>query len=336
MLENRRRFDRSSGNRASAWMAYDDAPFAVREVPTLRLTAGERQIFVPSDVRRVPGRGLDALVVGGWESPAYWLAALRGRKAGARLVGFYESTLATHGFRSGPVAAVRQKFFRALDAVVVPGVAAQEALLSMGVENSKIFVGFNPVDVAGIHAGAVKARVGSATEPDGHRYLYLGQLIDRKNVAALISALWRLGDSEDTLTVAGSGHLLEPLKALRDELGLQDRVAFIGPVAYERVPEVLAEHHTLVLPSTEEVWGLVVNEALAAGLHAVVTRSSGVAPSIEGMRGVFLSEPGSADLAEAMAASKRAWRGVVAEPEILAHTPEAFADVFLDAATGSR
>ena len=336
LLENQARFERGRSNRSSEWMAYDEAPYPVSEIPTLRLTAGERQVFVPRGLGSLPAKGYDALVLTGWESPAYWLAAALGRRAGARLVGFYESTQATHRFRSGPVAMVRRAFFRGLDAVVVPGEAARQALLAMGVEDSKIFVGFNPVDVSGIRRGAVAVRANACPEPSGHRYLYLGQLIERKNVAGLISALWRMGESEDTLTVAGTGHLLDELSALRDELGLQDRVAFVGPVEYGKVPEVLAEHHTLVLPSTEEVWGLVINEALAAGLHTVVTRTCGVAESVDGMQGVFLADTDSASLAGAMEASRSAWDGPVEEPEILAHTPQAFARVVLDAVAGSR
>ncbi|MEA5457006.1 glycosyltransferase [Sinomonas sp. JGH33] len=339
LLENRSRFERGRGNRASEWMSWDNAPVAVSEVPTVRLTAGERQLYLPRAVGRLPGKGFDALVLTGWESPAYWTAAARGRRWGARLIGFYESTLATHAFRRGPIASVRKRFLRGLDAVLAPGPAAKEALLSMGVDASKIFVGFNPVDVLGIHARAHQARASAAVgdrRANGHRYLYLGQLIERKNVAGLIEAFARLADGDSSLTIAGSGHLLESLCALCDQLGLRDRVAFVGPVPYERVPEVLAEHHTLVLPSTEEVWGLVVNEALAAGIHAVVTRSCGVAASVEGMRGVFLADPESASLASAMEASRRAWTGPVDQPEILVHTPEAFAQVVLDAVSARR
>ncbi|WP_138443880.1 glycosyltransferase [Sinomonas susongensis] len=336
LLENRERFGRESSNRDAGWMAYDDAAYPVSEIPTFRVSMGERQVFVPRSAGSVPGRGFDALVLGGWESPVYWLAALRARRAGARVVGFYESTLASHAFRSGPVSSARRSFFRRMDAVVVPGRASERAVLAMGVDPSKIHVGFNPVDVEGIHAAATRARVAQPVpERSGHRFLYLGQLIDRKNVGSLIGALWRLGESDDSLTVAGTGHLNSRLIELRDELGLQDRVAFIGAVPYERVPELLAQHDTLVLPSNEEVWGLVVNEALAAGLHVVVTQACGVAESVKGMNGVYITHtPDSSVLAHAMRQSRREWNGPIDEPEILAHTPEAFADVVLQAAFG--
>ncbi|WP_052207220.1 glycosyltransferase family 4 protein [Sinomonas humi] len=336
LLENGGRFGRDSSNRDAEWMAYDDAAYPVREIPTSRISVGERQFFVPLRARSLPGHGFDAVVLGGWESPAYWLAALRGRRAGARLVGFYESTLASHSFRSGPLASARRSFFRRLDAVVVPGRAAERAVLAMGVDPAKIHVGFNPVDVEAIHTAAAEARKDHPVPHGaGHRFLYLGQLISRKNVGSLITALWRLGGSNDSLTIAGTGNLTPELVELRDELGLEDRVTFIGAVPYGQVPELLARHETLVLPSNEEVWGLVVNEALAAGLHVVVTRSCGVAESVMGMEGVFLSDvPDSSVLAHVMRRSRREWSGPIASPEILAHTPEAFADVIRQAAFG--
>ncbi|HKU10737.1 MAG TPA: glycosyltransferase, partial [Sinomonas sp.] len=255
----------------------------------------------------------------------------------APLVGFYESTLASHAFHSGPmIARARRSFFRRLDAVVVPGRAAEGAVLAMGIDRAKIHVGFNPVDVKAIHAAAGQARKNHSTlGRAGHRFLYLGQLISRKNVGSLITALWRLADTDDSLTIAGTGQLTPELIQLRDDLGLEDRVAFIGAVPYEQVPELLAQHETLVLPSNEEVWGLVVNEALAAGLHVVVTRSCGVAESVEGMDGVFIADvPDSSVLAHVMRRSKREWTGPIANPEILTHTPEAFADVIRQAAFG--
>jgi glycosyltransferase involved in cell wall biosynthesis len=219
--------------------------------------------------------------------------------------------------------------------VVVPGEASQKAVLAMGVEESKVFVGFNPVDVVGIHAAVGRARLKmNSVHKAGHRFLYIGQLIERKNVATLVEAFNLLADPRDTLTIAGTGHLLGDLERLRDELGLQNRVSFVAAVPYDQVPEILADHDTLVLPSTEEVWGLVVNEALAAGLHVVVSQATGVAASVRDMRGVFIADPESRTLAVAMAASKSAWSGPVKQPAILEKTPEAFAEVVLRAAVG--
>jgi glycogen synthase len=93
-------------------------------------------------------------------------------------------------------------------------------------------------------------------------------------------------------------------------------------------------HSVLVLPSYEEVWGLVVNEALACGLHVVVSLVCGVAPTVAGMRGVWLCDTSQAALAHAIRLSCAAWSGPINQPEILQHTPQAFAETFLEASAG--
>ncbi|WP_341924211.1 glycosyltransferase family 4 protein [Nocardioides psychrotolerans] len=273
--------------------------------------------------------GADIVVLGGWEAPVYWQFLWAARRAHKPTVGFYESTLATQNFTRGPIARMRELFFRALDSVVTPGLDASTALTAMGVPSPNIYTGFNAVDVTTIHDNAAAMRSGLDTrKPAPHRFLFLGQLVARKNVASLLRAFSELPDSEATLTIVGSGPDRLGLELLAAGLPGNQKVTFLGPVDSATVPSLLARHDTLVLPSTEEVWGLVVNEALAAGLHVVVSRHCGVAHSVQEMRGVFVCESGASSILERMQASTENWQGHVPEPEILEHTPAAMAAVF--------
>ena len=83
---------------------------------------------------------------------------------------------------------------------------------------------------------------------------------------------------------------------------------------------------TFILPSAEEVWGLAVNEALASGLHAVVSSKAGVAEFVQPMPGVFITEPTTNEIAKALELSRAKWVGPISNPEILSYTPERFAD----------
>ncbi|MFD1506960.1 glycosyltransferase [Georgenia yuyongxinii] len=335
LLESSARLLKDPGNRGPEWAVDGGQGYAIREVPTWRVTRGETQLYVARRRILPRARRVDAALLGGWESPAYWQALAEARHQGARTVGFYESTLSTNRFSGGPVARARERYFRLLDAVVVPGPAAEEAVLAMGVPERRVFTGFNAVDVRGIHAATTRLRQGAGTQP-GHRFLYVGQLIDRKNVASLVRAFAAVAQPADNLEIVGTGAGRPELERLAVGLGVRDRVAFTGLVPYPQLPAVLSRNDTLVLPSTEEVWGLVVNEALAAGLHAVVSTVCGVAPSVAGMRGVHLTGASPAGLGAAMAHSRSAWRGPVLQPEILACTPERFAGVFRDALTAGR
>jgi hypothetical protein len=68
----------------------------------------------------------------------------------------------------------------------------------------------------------------------------------------------------------------------------------------------------------------------------VVSEACGVAASVEGMRGVYVSGVEVDSLARAMAESAKDWQGPVTDPEILLQTPESFANVFSGAFNSDR
>jgi glycosyltransferase involved in cell wall biosynthesis len=273
----------------------------------------------------------DVMVIGGWESPAAWQVLLACRRRGVAVCVFYESTQQSHRFGRGPVDWLRRRFFSMTDAVLVPGDSARAAVVAMAYPADRIVVATNPVDVVRFHEGAARERLKFAP-PSHHRFLYVGQLIARKRPDIAVAAFARMAEqADDELVIVGEGPLDAALRGQVLRLGLSGRVDFLGHVDEDRLIKVLASCQTLVLPSQREVWGLVVNEALAAGLHVVVSETAGVARAIDGMPGVHLTKPTAADFATAMATSRSAWRGPVLEPPILASSPAAFAAAALEA-----
>jgi glycosyltransferase involved in cell wall biosynthesis len=202
----------------------------------------------------------------------------------------------------------------------------------MGVAPARIHTGFNAVDVKYFHEAAEQHRRVHRTEASGHRFIYIGQLIPRKRVDRIIEAFHAIATEHDSLTIVGAGDERPNIIRLVGTFQLESQVQLIPNVLNADVPDILSDHHTLVLASDEEVWGLVANEALACGLHVAVSKNCGVAASIQNMRGVHTAETNSLrDLSTAMTASRDSWSGPINNPEILQHTPERFADVFYDA-----
>lgn len=319
----------SKANRGSDWQVEETPSARFIEIPTWKLKAGEARYYVLKGIQPILAVGdQDAVVFGGWESPAYWLLLLGSMVFGVGRVGFYESTLATMKHPRGPVAWIRSCFFRQMHSVVVPGPAAREALLHIGVHRSKILEGFNAVDVRSFHQKSSLAESPRGLS-DGHHYLYVGRLIPLKRVDAIITAFSDIAGPQDTLTIVGSGHLKDDLTKLAGQEGAA--VQFHPYLANDLLPELMAKHHTLVLASSDEVWGMVVNEALASGLHVVVSSNCGVVPSVESMQGVFVANRSLDDLAARLQESRDSWSGKIPNPEILRWTPERFADTFSDA-----
>jgi glycosyltransferase involved in cell wall biosynthesis len=110
-------------------------------------------------------------------------------------------------------------------------------------------------------------------------FLYVGRLIERKNIDVLIRAVRRLTDEQIALVIAGTGEEQAKLEALAQGDG---RVIFAGRVAPNELPLYYALGDALVLPAREEPWGLVVNEAMACGLAVIAHRHCGAAVDLVG------------------------------------------------------
>jgi glycosyltransferase involved in cell wall biosynthesis len=108
---------------------------------------------------------------------------------------------------------------------------------------------------------------------DGERsgVLFLASLNERKNPIALLEAIAAMPDEQ--VTFAGEGSEEERLRARASELGIADRVTFVGhqdpKVHTERMRDLVRSARVLCLPSLSESFGIVQIEALAAGTPVV-------------------------------------------------------------------
>lgn len=129
---------------------------------------------------------------------------------------------------------------------------------------------------------------GSSQEADsrvtGVRFLYVGELTDRKGVDLLLRALGRLVHDEWSLEVIGDGPRSDALRTLTSTLGITDRVRWHGTLPNAVVRSRMEEVDCLVLPSRHDGWGAVVNESLLAGTPVLVSDGAGSSDLIQGDR----------------------------------------------------
>jgi 1,2-diacylglycerol 3-alpha-glucosyltransferase len=159
------------------------------------------------------------------------------------------------------------------DAVIVPTAAMEIRLRELGV-NAPIAVVPSAIDVerfaAGRRSALVRARLGA--NDDTPLALVVSRLGVEKNVELALDALARVGDLR--LAVVGEGPHRAALEERARRLGVADRVRFAGTVARERLPDVYASADAFLFPSTTDTQGLVLAEALAAGLPVVAADSA--------------------------------------------------------------
>jgi len=135
------------------------------------------------------------------------------------------------------------------------------------------------------------------------RWLAVGRLEPQKDYPSLLAAMAQVPNA--TLTIAGDGALRASLEVQARELGIVDRVTFLG--TRSDMPEQYASHDGYVLSSAWEGFGLALAEAMALGLPVVATRSGGPSEIIgEGSAcGLLVPASDASALAAAMNAVTR-------------------------------
>lgn len=135
-----------------------------------------------------------------------------------------------------------------------------------------------PADRTQVHYQGIDTEVFTpAAEPPAlegvPRILYIGGLIPRKRVELVLrSSLELIRSTPHELHLIGDGPLRAELEALAAGAA---HIRFHGPVAREEVLDELRRADVLVLPSRDEAAGLVLLEAQACGVPAVVTGGDG-------------------------------------------------------------
>ncbi len=127
-------------------------------------------------------------------------------------------------------------------------------------------------------------------------------LREEKRIDVLINAapqiLARFPDAH--FLIAGDGTCRESLVALAGQLGITDRVTFLGH--RDDVPAVLAQADMFVLPSRSEALPNSVIEAMASGLPVVASRVGGIPELVDDGKTGYLVPPGDPNaLADALA-----------------------------------
>ena len=254
----------------------------VARAPSTQTFAG---CNTPGIAEEISAGRFDAFVVPGWSLRSYWQAVRACRRARVPVMVRGDSQLA--GQRGGAVGKVKGVVFphmlKQFDACLYVGQRNREYLEHYGVSAKRLFFSPHCVDNDAFRRASDAARGAGGRGPSGsrRRVLFVGRLVDSKRPMDVVQAVVRLvseGRPVD-LVIAGAGELQGRMEEVARTAGVDAK--FLGFVNQSQLPGVYASSDVIVLPSiATETWGLVVNEAMACGVPAVVSDAVGCGPDL--------------------------------------------------------
>jgi glycosyltransferase involved in cell wall biosynthesis len=238
------------------------------------------------------------------EELSFWFAAdaaRRKQRHGYRLVQTVWETLPfLRAYRNRHARSYRDEVLAATDLFLPATERARQALLLEGVEDERILVCPPGIDVERFGARP-------QTPPAEYQILSPGRLVWEKGHQDVLRAVALLAGQglRPRVRIVGQGPEEGRLRAYADELGLGDRVT-IGPVDYDEMPAVFASASCMVLASLpsataqlhlfdiprafwEEQFGMVLAEAMAAGLDILAAESGAIPEVLQGQGTLFAS-----------------------------------------------
>ncbi len=207
-------------------------------------------------------------------------------------------------------------YVRKYDAALVGGKLHRDYLIELGFPRDRIFLGYDTVDndyfaqrAKVARQDPIAARQRQSNIPSRSYFIAVTRFIKRKNVARLVEAFaaYRQDVGEDrawNLVICGSGEEEPAIRKIVAEKELHDCVHLPGFIPYQAIGDWYGLANAFVHPAVQEQWGLVVNEACAAGLPILCSRTVGACHELvhDGHNGLLFEPESDRDMTRALLA----------------------------------
>ena len=260
-------------------------PIFVDGAETRRLDPGATKMIAPGVWSAIRNGGFDAVVIHGHRIGANHVATLAAKSMGIPVISRGETHLALprSGFKERLRSLLFRRYYAWLDGFLAIGTLNRDFYRSLDVPESKQFDFPYTVD---------NDRMGEAarmSDEDRQAYraslgisdslpilLFASKFIERKHPDHLIEAARILKDRghDFHLVLAGAGEMDAQLRehaAAHPDLSIK----FPGFINQSALPRLFGASDIFILPSEAEPWGLIINEAMCAGLPIVASREIG-------------------------------------------------------------
>lgn len=241
-------------------------------------------------------------------------------------------------------------YVRKYAAALVGGKLHRDYLIRLGFPRDRIFFGYDVVnnDYFALGAEAAKqnptlVRQRQPKIPNKPYFIVLTRLIQRKNVCRLVEsfAAYRQEVGEDAwdLVICGSGAEETNLRTLILNKKLNNSIHLPGFISYQNIIDWYGLANAFIHPAWQEQWGLVVNEACAAGLPILCSRTVGACHELvrDGDNGFLFNPESTEEMTSKLLAihqltpDSRLKMGQLSQKIVANYSPEYFATGLLNA-----
>lgn len=237
---------------------------------------------------------------------------------------------------------IKRRLVKLYSAALVAGKPQRDYIENLGMPGDRIFRAWDIVDNAHYHACSDEARSHATAlrakfNLPEHYFVSVSRFVEAKNFRRLIEAYaayrTAVGKSAWKLVLIGDGPLKPQVLELQRRFNLGDDLLLPGWKHVRELPIYYGLAGAFILASTNETWGLVVNEAMASGLPVLVSDRCGcavdlVAPGRNGFTFDPLDVPQLTRLMRQLADTDGNRREMgIASREIISHwSPEVWAE----------
>jgi glycosyltransferase involved in cell wall biosynthesis len=246
---------------------------------------GFRGFDTPELGRRLSDDRYDAVLVSGWNARTYWQAMIGCWRSATPLLVRGDSQLLPWPplWKRILKRLLYPLFIGRIDACLAVGSRSEAYFRHYGARRVVRVPHFVDNAAFGQAAAAARARRTEIRSSwgagdDDLVALFAGKFIPEKQPQDFARAIAQLSGEPIVGVFVGEGALRPECESIARETGA--RVHFDGFRNQTRMAEAYAAADVLVLPSHSETWGLVVNEAMAAGLPGIVSEAVGCAPDL--------------------------------------------------------
>lgn len=272
---------KTASDRDPRWITEANHSFDLQYLKGVRFGKSSR---ASSDVIHYLKRRYDAIIINGYASPtmAFAISYLSFKKIPFIISCDGMIPKNSNSFR----AKMKRSLLKKAEMCLSSGKMNTQALLLCGVAKDKIReYPFSSVKDSDVEPSVpdkeyYKSKIGCKRNK---LVLYVGQMIYRKGIDVLIDAFSRVSDKNVELMCVGG---------VPENVQSKDpRITFIDFKGKEELKDYYRAADIFVLPTREDIWGLVVNEAMAHGCPVITTQmcGAGIEMVIDGKNGFLIS-----------------------------------------------